>query len=185
MDTPIGLLLQARKLVVEKPAPAFGWIWRWGAATAVAAALVLALTLRLDRQQTLPTQLAPPAAPAVVPAAPALMPPSDATSAHAVRKSGRKAPLPEILFPKEGAVLSSGPVEVRWKGIPGAIHYEVQVVTADGDIIGEGRAETTNALLPIGKSVKPGAKYFLWVRAHLPNGKTVRSAVVSFQTAAP
>ena len=184
MAAPTELLAQARNLVADKPAPAFGQGWRWGAAAAVAAALVLAVTLRLERPEP-PAPPGAPAPPTVKPSAPAPAPPNDAPADRVVRKTAGKGALPEILFPKEGAVVSPGAADVRWKGIQGAIFYEVQVVTTDGDIVWEGRTEATRAAVPLGKGVKPGGTYFLWVRAHLPDGKTARSAVVSFQTPAP
>jgi len=55
------------------------------------------------------------------------------------------------------------------------------MVTAEGDLVWEARVEGTQARLPEDVQLAAGEKYFVWVRAHLPEGKTVQSKVVGFK----
>ncbi|HEX6626207.1 MAG TPA: hypothetical protein VF064_20995 [Pyrinomonadaceae bacterium] len=80
-------------------------------------------------------------------------------------------------------MLKRGVAEFRWQPAADALFYEVFVVTAAGDIVLEQRSEATRLPLPADAPLTPGAKYFVWIRAHLREGKTVNSSVVSFRVA--
>ena len=71
-------------------------------------------------------------------------------------------------------------LEVRWRGVPGSLFYEVHLVTADGSVVWEGRTEATEATLPAGVHLVPGQKYYVWVRAYLSEGKTLKSPAAGF-----
>jgi len=187
VEVPADLVSRAKGLVAEKPPPAFGWGWRWGAVTAVVTMLVLVVTLRVDRPETLPIAPPAPTAPLVeVTPSPAVpVQPKAARPERVVRNTDRRGPLPEILFPRDGSILPGPLTEIRWKGVAGAIFYEVQMVTAEGNIVWEGRTESTRLAVSIKRAPAPVGKHFIWVRAHLPDGKTARSSVVSFQISTP
>jgi hypothetical protein len=72
-------------------------------------------------------------------------------------------------------------LEVRWRGVPGSLFYEVRLVTAEGTNVWEGRTEATAAPLPAGVGLLPGQKYYVWVRAYLSEGKTLKSAATGFR----
>ena len=72
----------------------------------------------------------------------------------------------------------------RWQEVPGRVFYEVVVTTPEGALIWQGRTESTEIRVP-GDSVPAGGKYYLWIRAHLPGGKTALSDIRSFETVAP
>jgi hypothetical protein len=70
--------------------------------------------------------------------------------------------------------------EFRWKAVAGSLFYEIHVVTEDGSVVWQANVDETSTRLPAGHALRAGEKYFVWVRAHLSGGGTVRSAAISF-----
>lgn len=68
----------------------------------------------------------------------------------------------------------------RWEPLPNAIAYEVHVVTADGDLVWEKKVNATSVAPPSTVTLTRGSKYFIWVRAVFPDGKTQQSDPVGF-----
>jgi hypothetical protein len=83
--------------------------------------------------------------------------------------------------PAENQVLSPRGPEFRWQAVPGSIYYELSLVTENGDVVWQGRVEGTRAPLPSSVTLQPGAGYFVWVRAYLAGGVTLKSAAVPFR----
>jgi hypothetical protein len=71
-------------------------------------------------------------------------------------------------------------VEFRWKALPESLFYELSLVTEEGDLVWEERFEETHASLAEDVEISPGRKYYVWIRAHLPEGKTLKSRAVRF-----
>ncbi len=71
-------------------------------------------------------------------------------------------------------------LEIRWRGVRGALVYEVRLVTADGSLVWEDRTEATAAPLPAGVRLEPGRRYYVWVRAYLSEGRALKSATFGF-----
>jgi Putative zinc-finger len=175
------LLARARSLAEAKAS--FGWKpeWSWIALSG-ATVLLVVVSLELRKPRAIPISPMPTAAtpkkgsstppPAVQPSAPA--PPS-------VRNSQKSPTSPELIFPPEGAIISREDMEFRWREVKGRIDYEILVATAEGDVVWELRTEGTHARLPHNISLIPQQKYFIWVRADLPEGRTEKSAAVSFR----
>lgn len=184
VEVPGDVLARAREMVTAQPrGMGGGWVWRWGAVTAALAGLVLIVTLQVQ-----PPEVAPPIAPA--PSAPAVKAPpagtlpgapSPAASPSGVRKAPREAVAPRLLYPLENLSLAPSPAEFRWQGVSSSVFYEVQVVSAEGDILWQGTTEGTAIKVP---ALPPGDKRYVWVRAHLSSGKTVKSEVVGFHVQA-
>lgn len=102
----------------------------------------------------------------------------------AVRDLPGPAEGPEILWPPEGAVIPAGRLDgltLRWTEVPAAVFYELRLVSADGDLLWQGRSETASLTLPGGLGVAAGQRLFCWVRAYLPDGKSLQSAMVGFE----
>jgi hypothetical protein len=142
--------------------------------------LVISLAIREPRttpSPTLPAAVTPeketPTQPSVRERS-TLAPPS-------VRNAQKRGSLPELISPLEGAVISRKGMEFRWREVRGSLDYDLIVVTAEGNVTWEKRTESTHVQLPPDVLLTPGQKYFAWVRANLPDGKSVKSAVVSFQ----
>jgi hypothetical protein len=189
------VLSRARDLV---PPPRSFWavpLMRWGTVTAAAACVVLAVGLfLLQAPQEPPVEPPAPAAPAAVAPAPSLPAPVQATPAAAPQPAPRPAPAVRnsagtamafrLLFPAENATLSPHDLKLQWSGIPGAAYYEAQVMTEEGNVAWSARTGTTSVRLPgDGASLQAGKKYFVWIRAYLAGGGTVKSAAVSFHIA--
>jgi len=189
------VLSRARDLV--PPVRSF-WavpLMRWGTMTAAAACVVLAVGLfRLQAPQeplaeppapTAPAAVAPvPSLPAPVAAPPAAVRQPAPRPAPAVRNSAGTPVAFHLLFPAENAALSPQDLKLQWSAIPGAAYYEAQVMTDEGDVAWSARTGSTSVRLPgDGASLRAGKKYFVWIRAYLAGGGTVKSAAVSFHIA--
>ena len=188
---------RARNLVKDKPVAWRAPVWRWGAVAATAACIVVAISLQLRAPGVLPTSGGPepaapapagpppgPVTPAPSPAAaapPAAAPQPAAPAPPAVRNSVGKLLQLELQFPAENATVSPGQLEFRWREVPSATYYEVHLVTEDGSVVWQGKAEDTRARPPNDVSLEPEKKYFVWIRAHLSGGGTVKSSAVSFR----
>jgi hypothetical protein len=68
---------------------------------------------------------------------------------------------------------------IRWKPMSDAAAYEVRVVTANGDVVWSKRVRRTSVNAP-SHILRPGIKYFVWIRAFLSDGKTQQSESVGF-----
>jgi len=85
-----------------------------------------------------------------------------------------------MLQPREGAEVS-GKLRIQWQPVKGSLFYEIRVTTAAGDPVWQSdRVSTTVSQLPPAIQLIPGEKYFAWVVAYFPEGKTIRSRAVAF-----
>jgi hypothetical protein len=180
-DVPPELILKARALVERPGRRAPEPLLRWGAVAAAAASIVLVVvtTHRQPHSSTTVSPTQPLRPPAVLPA-PSMPTPQPATP-PTIRSQESPAPTLQLVYPREGSVLALRDLEFRWKPVPGALYYDIRVVTQEGDMIWEGRAEGTRAKLPSNTSLKAGEGFFVRVRAYLPEGKTITSRTVGFK----
>ena len=196
VPVPARLLARAQELVPERRSFWLVPAWRWAAATAAMAVLVVVVTLNLREPAPLPLTVAPaptksqPAAPPRVGApqtqAPATTPGKPATSAPApgprqTRRAAPAAAAPEILSPREGADVARSGLEIRWQPVAGSLYYEVHVVSAQGDLLWQHRVEGTSAQIPREVTLREGEQLFAWVRAHLPDGRTIKGQAIGFR----
>jgi len=179
-NVPADLLVRARE--IGSTTPLRGWTpaWGWSAAGAAAAGVVLATFLWMRQPQ--------PGMPPVVPEIPRAVVsvpvtvPLPAQSPEAVR-SRTSVPLElELIHPGEGAVLAGRNLEFRWSPVARSLFYEVRLMTAEGALIWEERAETNDIRVPRTVRLEAGKKYYVSVLAYLPDGKTVKSKTVGFET---
>jgi hypothetical protein len=84
-----------------------------------------------------------------------------------------------VLSPQPGAVVHASDFTIRWEPVPSSAAYEVRIVTANGDLVWRKRVHE-NSINPPEQTLRPGLKYFLWVRAWLANGKTQQSPAIGF-----
>lgn len=202
-EAPANLVSGARRLVKQKQGKLFSWGWRWAAAsTAVACLVLLVLVIFLQRRtlesprpsETLLAQSSPVPGESpriIVAPTPSHPEPSQSTAppkvksnrAPEVRNTTAEDLLPKLIAPRNGVVIRRQDLEFRWTPLTEAIFYEVRVMSTDGDVVFEKQTEET-ALKP--DSTAPlvgGTKYFATVRAHLRQGKAVKSDVISFSLA--
>ena len=205
-EVPAQMLARARNLVPARPVRVTMWGWRWTAAVSTTACLVLIiaviLAVKLSKREsvsapevplvaqqrepeiapfpnTLPAPAAPGSAPAVRTTAP--KPKPVRPTAPSLRNQERNGALPKLIFPRDGAVLRRGELAFRWQRISDALFYDVRVLTADGDLVFESKTEDTRLQPASDVPLPAGAKYFVLVRAHLRQGRTATSSIVSFR----
>jgi hypothetical protein len=198
-EVPTSILRRARDLVPQQSGRMTNWGWRWAAASAVAACLVLLfafIALRFRTPQAVNAPSGPLVAqqhqPDIVPVpqtSPALPRPAP-THSEKLRSSEPVAPeirrevqdlLPTIVFPRNGTTLRRSELDLRWQPFADTVFYDIRVVTAEGDLVLESKTEDTHLRIADNIPLQPGAKYFVSVRAHLRQGQTVKSAIVSFR----
>ncbi len=85
-----------------------------------------------------------------------------------------------MVSPTENATLSPD-TALRWQAVPGTSYYDIDIVTEEGDVVWQGKSEATSTRLPAERALRAGTKYFVWVRAHLSSGGTIKSPAVSFR----
>jgi hypothetical protein len=183
VDVPDALLARAQALQPARERVGMTWSWRWGATAAAVAslAIVVMVSLRNPVVQPPPAQNTAKVVPAPQPprgAGPEV--PQPGTGETAIRQAAPKLLAPALTSPRPNATLARGAIDFRWKGIHEALFYELKVVSAEGDLVWEARADGTSATLPSSLSLQPVRKYFVWVEAVLAEGKTVRSESVAF-----
>lgn len=197
-EVPADVLRRARDLVLRKSRRAISW--RWVAASATAACLVLLLafiTLRFRRQPTVnapseqlvaqqhqpdlvPSAQNSPATVRVAPQPSSPKPRSIEPAAPAIRSGGQNLLL-TVVFPPDGARVRRSELDFRWQSVPDTVFYGVTLVTAAGDLIQETKTEDTHLRIADDIQLVPGGKYFVSIRAHVREGKTVKSNIVSFR----
>jgi hypothetical protein len=200
VEVPAPVLRRARDLVPRKSEARKASGWRWAAASATLASLVIIITfiaLRFRTQQpaNLPSEplIAQQHQPNLVqaPQASPVNPrpaPTHATEklrspepvAPEIRREG-PAQLPALVFPRNGATLRRNELDFRWQPFADTVFYDIRVVTAEGDLVLESKTEDTHLRIADSIPLQPGAKYFVSVRAHLRQGRTVKSGIVSFR----
>jgi hypothetical protein len=158
-EVPARLLARARGLAEPPAHGTLAPVWRWSMASA-AAGLVLVAAIHVWQSRTAP---------------------APGTSPAEVRSVPGQPVAPRILSPVEGSIVGREQIELRWRGVAGAIYYEIQLVTAEGDVLWQERTEATGARLPGTVPIAPGQEVYVWVRAHLLDGKTLKSDPVGFR----
>lgn len=149
------------ELLARATRPAPSWLRSAVPYGAVAASLLLAVALWSPHAST---PAGPPA-----PASPA---PADVRG----RTSGPAAGV-VVETPKDDDRLPPG-FDVRWQGPGGVVFYEIQLTTSGGDLLWSGRVEGTERRVAIPAALPDGAPSYLWVTAHLPEGRRVSSSVI-------
>lgn len=202
-EVPAHLLSAARKLVTREPSKVINWGWRWAATTAAVACFALLFVViarQLRRQESVSrpsdtfvaqqTSPEPVTSPQITVAPPALRleptqavqtPKAKSTQTPVVRSTSAENLLPKLIFPRNGALVRREDLEFRWEPVSDAILYEVRVMSAEGDLVFEGKTEASWLQLDSSVLLSPGAKYFLSVRALLREGKTAKSSILSFR----
>lgn len=79
--------------------------------------------------------------------------------------------------PAEDEQLAPG-FDVRWTGPAGAVFSEVKLTTAAGDVIWSAQVQGARSQVVVPVAVPDGAPSYLWVTAHLPEGRRLASNVI-------
>jgi len=186
-QVPAGLVVRARE-VATRGEPSRYQLWRWRTMAATVGCVALAGSLWLHRKDLPTSPAASDASTAEVvvhPGSPVMAtgqephkPVEEPT--HGTRNGVSHSSVPTLIVPRERAIVNRSGLEFRWTGPSRALFYEVRIVTAEGDLVWEGRADEKWIKIPPGLTLDAGQTYFAWVRAYLPEGKTVQSKASSF-----
>lgn len=157
-SVPAALVAQAGSLVTPPRSENLRWAPVW-AAVAVLILAVGTVTLHLGVGLTsAPQQHAP-----------------------QTRYTSRDALEPRLLSPAEGSVIRPLEQVFRWTEVPGALFYDVRLVSLEGDLLLRERVEDTRWLLPEALKLEPGEEYFIRVDAYLSDAKFLSSEHIVFQ----
>lgn len=84
-----------------------------------------------------------------------------------------------LVSPAPG-VAADRPVTLRWRAVPEAQSYAVELLAADGTPVHAWTTTDTTVLIADSIQLDPGADYAWWVRARRRDGSEVRSPVTKF-----
>lgn len=153
--------------------------WRWVLVPAFAALVVAAVVLLRPLQPGRPSaSIFVPSVEKSRPPVALLKPASPPTEEQYVRKLATPVETVEVLEPQSESVVLRERLRFRWR-VVGNASYEVRVVNAEGDLLWQGQESKPTAQLPPDFPVPPGP-YFVWVRAFLNDGRTIKSDPVPF-----
>lgn len=88
-----------------------------------------------------------------------------------------------VLEPSDGAVLKRESGVVAWEPVSRALYYEVRFTDVDGTLWWDTRTEATVITLPA-DALRSGANGYIWITAHLPDNRSVRSPARAISIAA-
>ena len=177
LAAPPSLLHSARQLATVRSGNApFGWKWLTVAASIAVIAIGLAVWYEA---RTYNEQHSTIVATARRAPAPAIREDTNSAAETAVRSASPPESQPVVLSPQPGATVHDSDFIIRWEPVPNATAYEVRVVTADGDLVWRKRVNGNSVNAPR-ETLRPGFKYFVWVRVWLANGKTYQSPAIGF-----
>jgi len=92
--------------------------------------------------------------------------------------SARRGPV--ILSPEEGATVSGSGLEIRWQAVETALSYRVLVMNSSGDLVWQAKTSSTHLEIPAEIDLTRGRQYFVWVKALLPDVRTIKSETIGF-----
>ena len=199
-QVPADIFRRARSLVPPKSVRASIWNWRWVTASAAAACLVLLVVLIAlrfgaaasgQRSERTTGRAATSTGHSSFSAKFAGNTPrssaafryktSPGRAGHTGHTKWRSGSVADSRVPRDGATLRRSELDFRWQPVANTVFYDVRLVTADGDLIQETRTEDTHLRIAGDVQLVPGGKYFVSIRAHVREGKTVKSEIVSFR----
>jgi hypothetical protein len=157
-SVPTALIVQAGSLAT----PARSQNLRWAPVWAAVAVLILAVgtvTLQLGVGLTSAPQ-------------------QDAPQTRYVSRDAWEL---RLLSPPASSVIRPLEQVFRWTEVPGALFYDVRLVSLEGDLLLRERVEDTRWLLPETLKLEPGEEYFIRIDAYLSDSKFLSSEHVVFQ----
>jgi hypothetical protein len=175
---PLGLMQRAIRLGSPNSRPRqWRWIFVPAAATAVVLIAVIVLT-NLRTPQPI-AALSPPASSAPL-IAKSQTPLERSPSVEDVVRKGTVPGLsPTVISPQPDGVITSIKATFRWSPVAQSRYYDIRLTRHDGDLIWQAKSEKTLLHLPGDITLKNGS-YFVWVTAHLQDGRVARSQPTKF-----
>jgi hypothetical protein len=166
-----SLLAKTKQLAAGRPQRTG---WRLAPAWASAAVAVLALALFLGNRPGL--LIGPDSAPENF-----RVPIEAADDARQFRNLQPVLARPRVLAPLDGASINPAGLEVSWTEMPGALFYDLYVLSDSGDLLVKERVTGTQWKADQSLTLASGSEYFLRVEAHLQDASTANSEHVIFK----
>jgi len=107
--------------------------------------------------------------------------PSAVSRAPEVRNIDPDGYRPQVLFPQEGASVVPGGPPFEWSTVPGTLHYDIRVVSADGTLIWQQRVASPEWRIPDQLHLAAGENYYFHVDAYVTQAKRLSSRHVMFR----
>lgn len=111
------------------------------------------------------------------PSSPVVAPEGQNPSPGAVRSPSADVVAPVVEVPREDEPLEAG-FQVRWRSPESAVFSEVKLTTAGGDVLWSTEVQGAASQLELPVAPPADGIAYLWVTAHLPEGRKVSSNVV-------
>jgi len=159
---PGSLIARAEALLTPAAPATASPRWRWAVPLTAAAAVLLALSLALDPSPD--PQREP-----------------GSTLAPQTRFADREQLQPALLAPAENSVIQPLNQVFQWAEVPGALFYDVHLISLDGDLLFSDRVDGTRWLIPGSLPLEPGEEYFVRVDAWLSDAKYLSSEHRAFR----
>lgn len=177
-EVPVHLYREAIDIVPVKA----GWRvpWKWLLVPSLAGLVVVAIIWRRSFEPERFVASAPVPAvgterlPQSIPQIPLRTP-----EKQYVRKLATRRPALQLLEPAPNSVWQKQQVRFSWRPVANATYYEIRVVNSKGDVMWRGQESDPTVQFPASLSLQPG-KYFVWVRAYLDDGRTIKSNARAF-----
>ena len=84
-----------------------------------------------------------------------------------------------VLSPTPGAHINPGAL-IHWTDIPDNLHYNIFVLSNEGDVLWTERVATNEWTLLDSMQLTAGSNYYFRVEAHLPDGRSLSSKHLAF-----
>jgi hypothetical protein len=85
-----------------------------------------------------------------------------------------------VLTPPPRAVVVPGYL-FEWGAVPGNLHYNISILSSDGDVLWSERLHDTDWALDGSLDLVAGSQYYFRVEAQLPDERSVSSKHVAFR----
>lgn len=161
---PESVLAKAKQLNHIRPSRRYATGQSW----AVAAVLVLAVFITTNPNQEFvqPATLSSPTL-------------TEDNSRH-LRSLDQHAMSLDVLNLEPGASIEHGE-QIQWSDVPGNLHYNVYILSNNGDVLWTQRLGGTGWVLSDSLPLATDSEYFFRVEALLPDGRSVSSRHINFQ----
>ena len=179
IELPHPPLAVRNKALPFPPRLLIGSRWIWVPAAAMALMVFVAVFVIWRRGLQKPALMGPaaPSAPMVAKVEPVT--PEKAPVREITRQPVIPSIVPVIISPSQDSTVERDRLEFSWKPLSRTSHYEITVVTSDGDLFWSGHTANSRLRLPSTVVLKSGS-YFVWVTAYRTDGQIAKSSPVRF-----
>jgi hypothetical protein len=179
-EAPSEMLVKtARTFASPTKNSSIDWQWRPALGTAVAVGVFALVTWKLvERPSSVPTVHTQPPAVEQARSTSGVSPADDAVSSEV--RGNHETAAETFVLPKANSTVSPKDLEFRWRPIAAAEYYEIEVVTAKGDLVWTKRLQNTSIKLPAAVRLMPGESYYVWLRVHSRLSGVLQTQAVRF-----